>query len=71
MQYQDTDTPILTDGKDPKFEDWVLLITDKLSANADHYPTAALRLAYVKSRCGGRAAQHLIPVSRLRHLPSM
>jgi hypothetical protein len=58
------DPPILTDGKDPKFEDWLLRIKDKLAANEDHYPTAALRLAYVKSRCGGRAAEHLITQSR-------
>ena len=58
------DPPILTDGKEPKFEDWLLRIKDKLAANEDHYPTAALRLAYVKSRCGGRAAEHLITRSR-------
>jgi hypothetical protein len=58
------DPPILTDGKDPKFEDWLLRIKDKLAANEDHYPTPALRLAYVKSRCGGRAAEHLITRSR-------
>jgi hypothetical protein len=58
------DPPILTDGKDPKFEDWLLRIKDKLAANEDHYPTPSLRLAYVKSRCGGRAAEHLITRSR-------
>jgi hypothetical protein len=58
------DPPILTDGKEPKFEDWLLRIKDKLAANEDHYPTAALLLAYVKSRCGGRAAEHLITRSR-------
>jgi hypothetical protein len=58
------DPPILTDGKEPKFEDWLLRIKDKLAANEDHYPTAALRLAYVKSRCGGRAPEHLITQSR-------
>jgi hypothetical protein len=43
------DPPILTDGKEPKFEDWLLRIKDKLATNKDHYLTAALRLAYVKS----------------------
>ena len=57
------DPPILTDGKDPKFENWLSQTTDKLAAS-DHYPTAALRLAYVKSRCGGRAAEHLNVRSR-------
>lgn len=58
------DPPMLTDGKDPKFEDWLLRIQDKLAANADHYPTPAMRLAYVKSRCGGKAAEHLVARSR-------
>lgn len=58
------DPPILTDGKEPTFEDWLLRMEDKLAANADHYPTPALRLAYVKSRCGGRAADHIISRSR-------
>jgi hypothetical protein len=58
------DPPILTDGKEPKFEDWLLRVEDKLAANADHYPTPAMRLAYVKSRCGGRAAEHLVARSR-------
>jgi hypothetical protein len=47
------DPPILTDGKEPKFKDWLLRIKDKLATNKDHYPTAALRLAYVKSQYGG------------------
>jgi hypothetical protein len=47
------DLPILTDRKEPKFEDWLLRIKDKLAANKDHYPTAALRLAYVKSQYRG------------------
>ena len=47
------DPPVLTDGTDPDFEGWVLSVEDKLAANADHFSTPALRLAYVKSRCGG------------------
>lgn len=60
------DPPILTDGKPPgpTFDDWLLRMEDKLTANADRYPTPALRLAYVKSRCGGRAAEHIISRSR-------
>lgn len=58
------DPPILTDGKEPRFEDWLLRIEDKLTANADHYPTPAMRLAYVKSRCGGKASEHLVARSR-------
>jgi hypothetical protein len=37
---------------------------DKLAVNADRYQTSALRLAYVKSRCGGRASAHIISRSR-------
>jgi transposase InsO family protein len=58
------DPAILTDGKNPKFEDWLLYMEDKLSANADHYSTPTLRLAYVRSRCGGRAIEHLLARSR-------
>ena len=58
------DPPILIDGKDLTFENWLSLIQDKLAANADHYPTPTMRLAYIKSRCGGRAAEHLMTRSR-------
>ena len=58
------DPPILTDGKTPTFEDWLLQMEDKLAGNADRYPTPELRLIYVKSRCGGRAAEHIISRSR-------
>jgi hypothetical protein len=33
------DPPILTDGKDPTFENWKLQMQGKLRVNADHYPT--------------------------------
>lgn len=38
----------------------MIRITDKLAANADHFVNEAQRLAYVKSRCSGRAAEHII-----------
>jgi hypothetical protein len=56
--------PVLTNGKDTEFEDWESRIRSKLKANADHYNTDALRIAYVESRTGGKAAKHLRP--RLR-----
>jgi FtsZ-binding cell division protein ZapB len=56
--------PILTDGKDPEFEDWESRMRNKLKANSDHYDTEALRIAYVENRVGGKAAKHLRP--RLR-----
>jgi hypothetical protein len=58
------DPPVLTNGKEPEFEDWLMWMQDKLAANADHCPTPVLRLAYVKSRCSGRAAEHLRARSR-------
>jgi hypothetical protein len=59
------DPPILTDRKEPKFKDWLLHVKDKLAANANHYPTPAMRLAYVKSCYSRRAAEHLVAHSRL------
>jgi hypothetical protein len=61
------DPPILTDGKavpGPTFEDWLLRMEDKLAGNADRFPTPELRMVYVKSRCAGRAARHIISRSR-------
>lgn len=53
------DPPLLSDGKNPKFDDWLVLMQQKLSANADHYDTPELRRAYVASRCEGDAAKHI------------
>jgi hypothetical protein len=58
------DAPILTDGKDPRIEDWILLVRNKLRGNADHYPSADLRKAYVVGRCGGDAMKHASPQMR-------
>jgi hypothetical protein len=58
------DPPVLTDGKNPEFEDWLSRMKNKLAANADHYSTEALRTAYVENRTAGDAAKHLAP--RLR-----
>ena len=52
--------PVLT----PEFEDWDSRMRNKLKANADHYNTEALRVAYVENRVGGKVAKHLRP--RLR-----
>ena len=30
---------MLTDGKEPRFEDWLPLMTQKLTANADQFNT--------------------------------
>lgn len=58
------DPPMLTDGKEPRFEDWLLLTTQKLTANADHFDTSQLRMAYVASRCEGKARKHITPRMR-------
>lgn len=58
------DPPLLGNGKDPRFEDWFLAIKQKLQANADHYNTPTLRIAYVASRTEGNARKHIAP--RLR-----
>ena len=39
-------------------------MTQKLAANADHFDTAQLRIAYVASRCEGKARKHI--TSRMR-----
>ena len=44
--------PVLT----PEFEDWDSRMRNKLKANADHYNTEALRVAYVENRVGGKVA---------------
>ncbi len=51
------DPPIFTGTGDPTWETWNTKIADKLDANADHYPTEKIRIAYVVSRLGGDADQ--------------
>ena len=58
------DPPTLTDGNDPKFEDWLTRIKDKLLVNTDHYPTDQIQRVYVIGRIGGEAATYITP--RLR-----
>ncbi|ODM14962.1 hypothetical protein SI65_09714 [Aspergillus cristatus] len=55
------DPLMLTDGKEPQFEDWLLLMTQKLAANADHFDTSQLRMAYIASHCEGKARKHITP----------
>lgn len=49
--------PILTDGKHPKFEDWLIEMRNKLTDNADRYNTEAMKRSYLVSRTGGLARQ--------------
>lgn len=55
------DPLLLTDGKEPWFEDWLLLMTQKLEANHDHYDSPQLCRAYVASHCDGKARKHIMP----------
>lgn len=58
------DPPLLTDGKEPRFNDWLLLMNQKLSAKDDHFNSSQLRMAYVASRCEGKARKHIAPRMR-------
>ena len=51
----------LTDSKVPLFEDWLLFITQKLKANADHYNTPLLWIAFVSGCTSGKVQRHIIP----------
>ena len=60
------DPPMLTDGHAAGFDIdvWESKMVKKLIANANHYPTEALRMAYVDSRVDKEAYKHL--AARLR-----
>jgi hypothetical protein len=45
----------LSDGKNPRFEDWLMAMERKLTTNADRYPTEYDKLTYISSRCEDRA----------------
>jgi hypothetical protein len=53
------DPLILDDSKKVKFKAWKSDIRKKLRLNEDHYPTADHQIAYLKSRCKGKALQHI------------
>jgi hypothetical protein len=55
------DAPMLSDGKEVRFETWQTVIRQKLLANADHYPNPIHRMIYVQSRCEGKAQLHIAP----------
>src|SRR6266568_8122943 len=42
-----TEPPLLTDGTEPTFNNWKLQLQDKLKVNADHFPTARAKMAYI------------------------
>ncbi|ELR07455.1 hypothetical protein GMDG_08424 [Pseudogymnoascus destructans 20631-21] len=55
------DPPILTDGIEPAFEDWVVKIRLKLEANIDHFPNDKMQMSYLQSRLAGLAVRHVNP----------
>ena len=54
-----TDPPVLTDGIEPEFSDWLSRMKKKLKINYDHYPTEEFKLAYAEGRIAGDAAAHI------------
>ena len=55
------DPLLLTDGKEPWFKDWLLLMTQKLEANHDYYNSPQLHYAYMASCYDGKAHKHIMP----------
>ena len=55
------DPPIFTDGKDPTWDLWNAAIVNKLSVNSDHFKDEYAECAYIASRLGGKAAEHILP----------
>ena len=58
---------MLTDGHTTGFDInvWESKMTKKLVANVNHYPTKALRMAYIDSRVDGNMYKHLVARSRI------
>ena len=56
-----SDPPMLTDGHVAGFDIdvWESKMIKKLTANANHYPTKALRMTYINSCVDGEAYKHL------------
>jgi hypothetical protein len=55
---------MLDDGKAVWFDDWLVLIKQKLTKNANHYDIPGLRIALVSGYTTGKAQRHMAP--RLR-----
>jgi hypothetical protein len=56
-----TEPPLLSDGKDPTFTSWSILILAKLQDNDDHFPSERSKLTYVYGHTTGDAQAHLEP----------
>ncbi|ODM17342.1 hypothetical protein SI65_07017 [Aspergillus cristatus] len=53
------DPPLLTDGKEPKFEDWMIEMKGKFVANADCFDNDQMKRVYLVSCTGSLARQQL------------
>ena len=51
----------LSDGTDPTFTSWSILVLAKLRDNHDHFPSENSKLTYVYGRTAGDAQRHLEP----------
>ncbi|KAJ5138404.1 uncharacterized protein N7515_003252 [Penicillium bovifimosum] len=49
------DAPLFDDGVSVKFTPWRRAVENKLMLNADHYPSERYGMAYVSTRCAGKA----------------
>ena len=55
------DPPLLSDGKDPTFASWSILLRAKLEENDDHFPSENSKLTYIYGCTTGAAQAHLEP----------
>jgi hypothetical protein len=56
--------PLIFESREQNIELWLSCMRSKLKANADHYPTDDLKMAYTENRIGGEAALHIAPCIR-------
>ena len=56
--------PPIFESREQNIELWLSRMRNKLRANADHYPSDNLKMAYTESRIGGEAALHIAPRMR-------
>ena len=52
------DPPLLDDGSEPTWDNWLEKMHAKLSVNQDHFSEKADRMRYMLSQLSERAAQH-------------
>ncbi|ODM21116.1 hypothetical protein SI65_04169 [Aspergillus cristatus] len=58
------DPPLLTDGKEPKFKDWMIEMKGKFMANADHFDNDQMKRVYLVS-CTGDATDPYTSVEQM------